>query len=370
MSFKNEENSFSDDLIDWYHRHKRDLPWRITEDPYKIWVSEIMLQQTRVDTVIPYYNRFLKAFPTVFDLAKADQQKVLKLWEGLGYYSRGRNLHNAAKTVARKFDGKLPSGYDEIISLKGIGPYSAAAILSIAFKKKYAVVDGNVIRVITRYFSIRDDIRSTVTKKRVQVLVDSLIPPDYPGDFNQGIMELGATVCKPRNPECSNCPLSVNCIACNSAQTEVIPYKSKAKKVPHHHIAVGLIVNSDNKLLIALRPEKSMLGGLWEFPGGKKEKHETLEETVTRELKEELGVEVQVYSKFRDLKHTYSHFKITLHAYWCRITGGKPIPKSSQELRWVSLDEIDEHPFPKANKTLVLELRKLADQNLERFLQK
>ena len=361
---------FSKNLIEWYHRNRRDLPWRNTDDPYSIWVSEIMLQQTRVDTVIPYYHRFLGAFPTVFDLARADQQQVLKLWEGLGYYSRGRNLHYAAKHVAEKFNGKIPEEYDKIISLKGIGPYTAAAILSIAFQKKYAVVDGNVIRVIARYFGIEDDVRNNRTKNEVQQIADSLIPEDEPGDFNQAMMELGATVCKPQQPECDSCPLSVHCFAYNSAKTDKLPYKSKAKKVPHHQIAVGIIVNSDNKILIALRPEASMLGGLWEFPGGKKKKEETLRETVSRELKEELGVDVQVFEKFRELKHAYSHFKITLHAYWCKVTNGTPEPKSSQEIRWVDLQQIDQFPFPKANKTIISALKEITEQNMVEFTTK
>ena len=362
--------NFSDSILNWYQNNKRDLPWRVTDDPYRIWVSEIMLQQTRVDTVIPYYHRFIETFPTVYKLAKANQQQVLKCWEGLGYYSRGRNLHQAAQTVVELFSGEVPSTYEKITSLKGIGPYTAAAILSIAFQKHYAVVDGNVIRVITRYFGIRDDIRKSATKKLVQDHVDELIPKNQPGDFNQAVMELGALICKPQKPECEKCPVSAHCIAFRRVETESIPYKSAAKKVPHHQIAVGLIINKKNELLIALRPNDSMLGGLWEFPGGKKEKNESLKKTVQRELKEELGVDVEVFDKYRDLKHAYSHFKITLHAYWCRILNGDPFPKSSQKLKWVSLDEIREFPFPKANKTLIDSLKKLDDQNLSRFLKR
>lgn len=355
-------------LLEWYHQNKRAMPWRNTTDPYKIWVSEIMLQQTRVDTVIPYYNRFLESFPTVTDLAAADQQDVLKLWEGLGYYSRGRNLHQAAKTVVEKFDGNIPSDPKKITSLKGIGPYTSAAILSIAFNKKFAVVDGNVLRVLTRFFGIENDIRSSKTKNEIQKIADSIIPESTPADFNQAIMELGATICKPRRPLCDQCPLSTECAAYNSAQTEKIPYKSPAKKIPHHHIGVGLIVNSKNELLIALRPNEAMLGGLWEFPGGKKEDDESIKTTVKRELREELGVDVAVYDEFHQLKHAYSHFKITLHAYWCEITSGTPKPKSSKELKWVTLGEIDRFPFPKANKSLIERLQKRNNTELTSFL--
>jgi A/G-specific adenine glycosylase len=349
------------ELLDWYGQHKRQLPWRETDDPYRIWVSEIMLQQTRVDTVIPYYQRFIKAFPDVYQLAEADRQTLLKLWEGLGYYSRARNLQDAARTVVKEFNGDIPSSFNDIISLKGIGPYTAAAILSIAFAKPYAVVDGNVIRVLTRYCGIQDDIRSQSTKNQIQEIADKFLNKTKPGDFNQAIMELGATVCTPNKPMCGNCPLSSGCIANVTASTDMIPYKTPAKKIPHHHIGVGIIRNHDNRLLIALRPEDGMLGGLWEFPGGKKEKGESIDHTIKRELKEELGVNVMVLDKFMDLKHTYSHFKITLHAYWCRLEpeNQTPIPKSSQEIRWVQPSRLNEYPFPKANKVLTEQLQKL-----------
>lgn len=361
-------NYFSDHLLQWYNLHRRDLPWRNTSDPYRIWLSEVMLQQTRVDTVIPYYHRFLKSFPTIQSLAEAEQQDVLKCWEGLGYYSRGRNFHQSAKIVFNSYGGVIPSDYEQFIALKGVGPYTAAAVLSIAFGKKYAVVDGNVIRVITRYLGIEEDIRSSRVKNAVQDFVNEEIPSDTPGDFNQSVMELGAMVCKPVAPDCDKCPLSSQCVAFNSAKTDIIPYKSKAKKIPHYDIGVGLILNTKNELLIALRPNDGMLGGLWEFPGGKNEQSESIEETVARELKEELGVDVKVYGKFRMIKHIYSHFKITLHSYWCSIEIGDPQPKSSQELKWVTLGEIDQYPFPKANRTLIDDLQSLDNDDLLRFL--
>jgi len=353
----NVSNSFPGyDLISWYHKNGRDLPWRETSDPYHIWVSEIMLQQTRVDTVIPYYHRFISAFPTIKDLAEADRQSVLKLWEGLGYYSRARNLQDAARQVMNDFSGVIPDTYDEIKQLKGVGPYTAAAILSIAFNKPYAVVDGNVIRVMARYYGINDDIRSTRTKNDIQHLSDEAIDPAQPADFNQAVMELGATVCTPHQPDCAACPISGRCVAFSTVKTDSIPYKSPAKKVPHHQIGVGIIINDKNEVLIALRREDAMLGGLWEFPGGKKKESEKIEETVYRELAEELGVEVQVLNKFMEVKHAYSHFKITMHAYFCLINSGVPSPNDSQELAWVSVAGLEEYPFPKANKVLIEKL--------------
>lgn len=345
-------------LLGWYKKNKREMPWRNTSDPYRIWISEIMLQQTRVDTVIPYYERFINTFPTVQELADARQQQVLKLWEGLGYYSRARNMHAAAKEVSDQMGGRFPDTYDDLLKLKGIGPYTAAAISSIAFREKKAVVDGNVLRVFSRFYGVKDDIRRGAVKNEIQKLADSVIPEGHPGDFNQAVMELGATLCSPRNPSCGRCPLSTECYAYNSVQTDAIPYKSSSKKIPHHQIGVGMITDGDGNLLIALRPDNVMLGGLWEFPGGKQKADESIKETIARELKEELDVEVAVNEKFMELKHAYSHFKITLHAFWCTIERGIPKPKSSNGLKWVSLSEIQQYPFPKANKLLVEKLQR------------
>lgn len=357
-----------DSLLRWYQAHKRDLPWRYTNDPYKIWISEVMLQQTRVDTVISYYHRFIEALPTIQSLAEADLQQVLKLWEGLGYYSRARNLHDAARTVVSRYNGTLPDTYDEITQLKGVGPYTAAAVLSIAFQKKHAVVDGNVIRVVTRFLGIEEDIRKASTQKLVREFVEEMIPAERPGDFNQAVMELGATICKPVGPLCSACPIAHNCVAGNSVMTHVIPYKSPAKKIPHHQIVTGLIVNNESKILISQRPEEKMLGGLWEFPGGKQESGETLKEALQRELAEELNIKATIFDRFKVLNHAYSHFRITLHAFWCRIDEGIPEPRSSTALRWVTPEEMTRFPFPTANKRILDELTQLnSGQLLKQF---
>lgn len=343
------------------------MPWRGCGDPYKIWVSEIMLQQTRVDQATPYFERFMEHFPTVHDLAQADQQEVLKVWEGLGYYSRARHLHAASKLVVNEFDGKVPDNWEDINKLKGVGPYTAAAVLSIAFQKKHAVMDGNVIRVLSRYFGIEDNVRTTKTKTVIQEYADELIPEERPGDFNQALMELGATVCTPSSPECEECPLQEDCVAFKTLRTEEIPYKPKKKKRPHHQIGVGIIINEEEEVLIALRPDDAMLGGLWEFPGGKQNEDEEILDTVRRELKEELGVDVAVKKPFMKLDHAYSHFKITMHAYLCEIQKGTPKPKSSQEVRWISIDELGDYPFPKANRKLTEKLMNLSkgQQELE-----
>ena len=348
-------------LLIWYDKHKRKMPWRDCENPYKTWISEIMLQQTRVDQAIPYFHRFMERFPTVYELAEADQQEVLKIWEGLGYYSRARNLHHAAKSVVSDFNGKIPDNDKDIRKLKGVGPYTASAVLSIAYSRPHAVVDGNVLRVLTRYLGIEDDIRSSRTKNTIQEAADELLDHNRPGDFNQAMMELGATVCTPSNPECEVCPINADCTAYSTLKTDSIPYKSPAKKRPHHQIGVG-IIKAENEVLIALRPEDAMLGGLWEFPGGKQKEDEKITETVIRELKEELGVEVAISKPFMKLDHAYSHFKITLHAYICELKDGKPEPKTSQQIQWVPVSELHRFPFPKANRKLTEKLMNIDGQ--------
>lgn len=355
------DTDFRTAILRWYDENKRSLPWRDCNDPYKIWISEIMLQQTRIDQALPYYKRFTRKFSSVEVLAEADQQEVLKVWEGLGYYSRARNMHAAAKTIVEEFDGSVPDTWEEITRLMGVGPYTASAVLSIAYGKPHAAVDGNIIRVLTRYYGIEENVRETSTRNSIQELADELLDRERPGDYNQALMELGATVCTPSNPECTQCPVSGGCTAYSTLRTEEIPCKSSAPKKPHHQIGVGICLNEENnKVLIAHRPEDAMLGGLWEFPGGKQKKDESIEETVQRELREELGATISIEEPFMQLDHAYSHFKITLHAFICRIEDGNPSPKTSQEIKWVPVEDLSEYPFPKAN-------RKLTEKLLEQF---
>jgi len=347
------------ELLDWFSQQARDLPWREAENPYQIWVSEIMLQQTRVETVIPYYRRFLEAFPTLDVLASADRTTLLKVWEGLGYYNRARNLQDAARQVVDEYGGHIPDTYNGLLQLKGVGPYTAAAVASIAFGRAHAAVDGNVIRVLSRYFLVEEDVRHTQTRRHIQELANSILDKNQPGDFNQALMELGATICSVSGPRCEQCPLSSDCLAFRTSNTGQLPYKSPSKPIPHHQIGVGILRDSEGRLLIALRPENVMLGGLWEFPGGKQKESETLEETVQRELAEELDVSVVVEKKFLQLDHAYTHFRITMHAYFCSLHPESlpPRPNSSQQIRWVDVTELVQFPFPKANRILTKRLK-------------
>ncbi|HMB92443.1 MAG TPA: A/G-specific adenine glycosylase [Rhodothermales bacterium] len=344
---------FRNNLIDWFEAVKRDMPWRQTNDPYRIWISEIMLQQTRVDQAEPYYERFTEAFPTVEALAKADLDEVLKQWEGLGYYSRARNLHRAAQMVVDDFDARVPDTYDAIRALPGVGPYTAAAVLSLAYERPHAVLDGNVARVLTRVFAIRDEVNKTRTKRHLQQLADDLLAPEQPGAFNEAIMELGATVCMPANPTCPRCAVNDVCEAYALGTPEAFPVKKKKAPVPHYDIAVGLIFDGEGRILIQRRPEDKMLGGLWEFPGGKQEEGETIAETCQREVREELGIDIEIGDLFQRISHAFTHFKITLHAFRCRILAGTPAAREGQPIRWVTVPELADYAFPRANRRLI-----------------
>lgn len=349
---------FRTDLPQWFEETARDLPWRRNREPYLVWISEIMLQQTRVDQMLPYFHRFIDRFPSVEALASASLDEVLHTWEGLGYYARARNLHRSAQIIVKEYAGKLPDSYDELRRLPGIGAYTAAAIVSIAYNKPYAVVDGNVIRVLSRIFEIEEDVRLPRTRSAIQTLADELVPLDDPGAFNQAMMELGATICTPRNPRCEACPLRPTCGAYQHDTVNDFPVVSARKPIPHYDVAVGLIFNDNGHILIQKRPEDGMLGGLWEFPGGKRESDETIETACRRELREELGVEVEVGDLIHRLNHAYTHFKITLHAFRCRLPGGIPENAKEVPMRWVPVERLRDYAFPRANRLLIDKLLK------------
>ncbi len=344
---------FAARLLAWYAKHKRDLPWRHdANDPYRVWISEILLQQTQVATVMPYYERFLSRFPNVQALANAKLDDVLKVWEGAGYYARARNLHRAAQELVARWGGKLPSTVDELMTLPGIGRYTAGAIASIAFQQDAPVLDGNVARVLCRHFKIKGDPKSSATQKQLWQLAKALLPSGRAGDFNQGLMELGATICVPRNPSCVKCPLHRTCAARRLGWQAKLPTKSKKKKLPHHEIGVGVIWKG-GKILIAQRPAEKLLGGLWEFPGGHRQNNESLEACVRREVKEELGVWVKVGEKIATIAHAYSHFRITLHVFHCRWVSGRPRALGCTTWKWVTPRELDDYAFPKANRKVI-----------------
>ncbi|MFH1011244.1 MAG: A/G-specific adenine glycosylase [bacterium] len=348
-------------LLIWYRKHKRPLPWRDLSDPYAIWVSEVMLQQTRVETVIPYFGRWMRRFPTVKALANASMDEVLKVWEGCGYYARARNLHRAGRLIVRSGGGTLPARASDLKKLPGIGPYTAAAIASIAFGETVPVLDGNVQRVLCRLLAERRTLQFAATQKRLRKaangIMSSLTPRiGIPGELNQALMELGATVCTVRHPQCSVCPLKLSCRArAKFDDPSVLPLRRKSPPLPHHHVTAA-IIRRRGKVLITQRKPDGFLGGLWEFPGGTQEKGESLEGCLKREIREELGVDIEVGELFATVKHAYSHFRITLHAFLCSLRRGRIRKLGVADYRWVLPQELQNFAFPKADRVIIQNL--------------
>ncbi|MFQ5612294.1 MAG: A/G-specific adenine glycosylase [Anaerolineae bacterium] len=339
-------------LLDWYAQHRRDLPWRETSDPYRVWVSEVMLQQTQVTTVIPYYRRFLARFPSLADLAAASLDEVLKLWAGLGYYARARNLHRAAKEIAAAHGGRLPETYAALRRLPGFGDYTAGAVGSIAFGEAVPAVDGNARRVLARLFAVQADTRTRQIKTLAAALAGSA---ERPGDWTQALIELGATVCRPSSPKCLLCPVRDLCRGWQLGMQARLPLKPGKKALPHYDVTAAVIYRNGDRdaFLIAQRPLEGMLGGLWEFPGGKQEPGETLKDCLRREIREELGVEIAVGEQFATVKHGYTHFKITLHAFHCQLVRGQPQALEVNDWRWVTPEELDNYAFPSTDRKII-----------------
>lgn len=340
-------------LLRWFASQRRILPWRSRRTPYRVWVAELMLQQTRVSQALPYYRRFMRSFPNLRALASASRRDVLKAWEGLGYYARARNMHDTAKQLVRDNAGRFPRTYEGLCNLPGIGPYTAAAIGSLAFNLDRAVLDGNVIRVLSRLFAYEADVRTTRARRQLQSWADELLPAGKSGLFNEAMMELGALVCLPRNPGCPGCPFRRVCRAHAVDRVHGYPVKPRAKKVPHKVVGAGLVVRGNGDLLIAQRKENAMLGGLWEFPGGTREKGESIRQCIRRELKEELGIDTEVGRHLVTVRHAYSHFTIELHVHWARIRQGRPRVIECADFAWVPVDGLRAYPFSRADLHIV-----------------
>jgi len=308
-----------------------------------------MLQQTKVNTVIPYYNRWLVEFPSIEAVAKANTDSVLKMWEGLGYYARARNFHSACIIIMNKFCGRVPENYQDFISLPGVGPYVAGAVMSIAYNVTIPAIDSNAYRVVSRIKSICLPFNGC--KHEIAEFLSGHIPSDRPGDFNQALMDFGREICTFKNPLCGSCPIQENCSSVINNAVSKYPFRAKQVKKPHYRVAVGIVWHK-NKILISRRKESGLLGGLWEFPGGKVKKGESAENCIIREINEELGVDVMPVSFLKQIKHVYSHFSITLDAFRCNYVAGDPSPIGCSDWKWINLEEIPQFPFPRASHKL------------------
>jgi A/G-specific adenine glycosylase len=344
-------------LLFWYERHQRDLPWRRTQDPYAIWIAEIMLQQTRVETVLLYFERFLARFPSLEALAAAPLDDVLKAWEGLGYYARARNLHTAARWVIEELNGHLPESPDALLHLPGVGRYTASAIASIAFGQDAVALDGNLRRVLCRIFGIDDDPGRPNTQRQLERMALAMLPPGRAGDFNQALMDLGATVCTPSSPSCLICPLINACRAQQEGIQNDLPIRATRAVRPHRDVTAGVIWDGNGRFLITQRPLDGMLGGLWEFPGGKRRPGEALPACLHREIKEELDIQIEIRELLCTIEHVFTHFYMTLYAFDCQWLAGTPRCLGCMELHWATLDELDSFAFPVADQRIIAHLQ-------------
>lgn len=350
-------NRLASRLLNWYRLNKRTLPWRGHPDPYAVWVSEIMLQQTRVETVIPYFEKWMRFFPTVAVLAEASEQSVLNAWEGLGYYSRARNLHKAAQIIASQHNGELPRDLDELRRLPGIGRYTLGAIASIAFDMSVPALDGNIKRVYARIFDISEPVDSPGGEKILWELAEKYLPKKEAGDYNQALMDLGASICIPKNPRCLICPLMKVCKARQNGTQNERPVKMPKKNVPHHVHVAGLIIRR-GRVLLARRPSKGLLGGMWEFPNGRVAPQGGVNgdplETLADALRTGYNLRLRTQGKLQKtdplgiVHHGYSHFTVSVHVYACVLDA---MPKT-ENLKWVSLMDLNEYPMGRIDRQI------------------
>lgn len=361
--------TFQETFLTWYHKEKRNLPWRATNNPYAIWISEIMLQQTRVETVIGYFYRFMEQFPTIQDLAAAEEQKLLKVWEGLGYYSRARNIKAAAQQIVAEFDGEMPQSIEEIRSLKGIGPYTAGAIGSIAFGLPEPAIDGNVMRVVSRLFCIEADIAKASSRRPFDEAMRTIISPDEPGEFNQALMDLGSRICTPTTPKCEECPISQYCLAYAENRQTDFPVKSKKAKPKDVYYIAGAIEDQGSFLLVQ-RPETGLLASMWHFPLVEvtKEQYEALQRTWAKEEQLQLDLIAEddaleifpdlpvVWQKrhFGEITHIFSHLKWHVLLFYGRKRGELTL----QDSEWAAKESFQNYVFPKPQQKLVDQLKK------------
>ncbi len=348
------QKTLQDAIIDWFRTHQRDLPWRRGYHPYEVWISEIMLQQTQMERGIEYFGRWLLEFPDIESLARADEGRVLKLWEGLGYYSRARNLQRCARILLQEHQGVIPDDPVILRSLPGIGPYTAGAIASIAYNRDAPLVDGNVARLFARLFTIDLRLTDPACKKEMWRLAADILPQGRARLFNQGLMEIGALICTPKNPSCKHCPLTSHCLAHRHGLSNLLPIPTKGPKIIPIEMATGLLWHQ-GRIFIQQRRASDVWGGLWEFPGGGREEDEQPAQTVAREFMEETGLTVTVGAKITTVTHHYTRYRVTLHGFACTLVGesATPILSAAQDCGWVCLQALDDYAFPAGHRQLI-----------------
>lgn len=347
-------------VLKWYDEHQRDLPWRNATDPYPVWISEVMLQQTQVQTVIPYYLRFLEHFPSIAALAQADTDALLRLWAGLGYYSRARNLQKAARIIVDEFGGRFPQNYADVLALPGIGRYTAAAIVSIAFGQSYAVLDGNVSRVLARLLRISGDPKSSAVQSRLWAAAQQLLPATRPGDFNQAVMELGATVCSPRQPRCLLCPWTQQCLARQQGLQKLLPEKARREKT-RRSLQAAVVVRHRGRFLIVRRSGQRLLKGFWEFPSTELRQNGGAAKRVARLAGKTYGLDVASVEPLITVKHSITTRRIELQVFQAKLAGGVKPRTNDPDRRWVRLKDMGQYAFASASRRIVEALNRVAE---------
>lgn len=341
-------------LLIWFDKNQRDLPWRYSYEPYQIWISEIMAQQTQMDRVVEYHNRWMDSFPDIQALARSSEAQVLKCWEGLGYYSRARNIYKTAKLLIDKHNATLPKNITTLLSLPGVGPYTAGAIASIAYEEDVAVVDANIERIFSRLFNIDLIPGSPEAKREYWQKAEALLPKGESRNFNQALMELGALVCRPKQPNCSVCPVSEHCMALQYDLISVRPIPKKSTKTIPIKMATGVLLHK-GLLFIQQRLADDVWGALWEFPGGRMKEGETAEDTVIREYMEETELAVRVEAKITTTIHHYTRYKVTLHCFFVSLDQDEsdPVLHAAQEFHWIPFEQLDQFAFPAGHRKLI-----------------
>lgn len=339
---------FSKHIIEWYKENQRALPWRLSADPYKIWLSEVILQQTRVAQGLPYYIRFVEIFPTVFHLAQASQEKVLKLWQGLGYYSRARNLHQAAKTVVNQYNGVFPDTYKELKKLKGVGDYTASAVASMCFDEPVAVLDGNVFRVLSRFFGIDLPINTTAGKKVFKTKAEQGLNRKTPGQYNQAIMEFGALQCKPKKPHCVSCPLQKECVAFQQGKTDKLPVKLKKTKVRKRYLNYMVFVNAEKKTILQQRLGRGIWKNLYEFPLLETEEEVDKAALLKRDEFSSWEIRGEQLSSWSDqsIKHLLSHQKLMIKFWLVKVVDFPQSSLTAENRKCMNWEQVAEYPVP------------------------